>query len=265
MGLGGHGGIVGNKSCLCAQHSRHCLLLVPAFASISFCLCHVPVNSQQFTCHENHTATRNYPSSSYTKTIWINTHAALDLLYTCLGITSAARAKSHWLLPLLMSRAGDPYGEGNLIDWGGPELHRGPVTWQGLDIYYVRPGVSCWHRAQNSSLCLWLQDHMFKSIFMQPRRVRDSSRFSCTKCFRLLIYLPTSRLRNVCMCLNCRYPCQRSLSFCPLVSEKLAMKKNNLFFFSHCNTRAPKDLVGELDKSLVNGSSARRRVCILFP
>ena len=32
----GASGIVGNESCLCAQHTRHSLLLVPAFTSISF-------------------------------------------------------------------------------------------------------------------------------------------------------------------------------------------------------------------------------------
>lgn len=129
-----------------------CTQTPSAFASI--CRCHVPMDVQQrtfATCHENYSVALNSSINHHsTQTIQINAQTTQNLLFTCLVIASVAHAKSHWLLPSLVSQAGAPYGGEILIDSGGTELHRGPVTWQGLDIYCFSPGVSCWHEAQNS-------------------------------------------------------------------------------------------------------------------
>lgn len=130
-GASGQGGIMGNEAA--------CVLSILAFPS-----------------HWLHTKPPspfllfffvNHPS---TQTIYKQSHTALNLSFTCLVMASVARAKSHWLLPSLVSQAGAPYGWKTLIDSGGPELRRGPVTWQGLDIYCFRLGVSCWHEAHDS-------------------------------------------------------------------------------------------------------------------
>lgn len=172
------------------QHPWHSLVLVthkPPWASplsaFFFCLCRMSVNVQLCTfatCHENYSMTLNLSVNHSSKqTTERNARTAPKLLFTCL-VTAR---------PLID------------LGGGGPELHRGAVTWQGLDIYYFRARVTCWNEAQNSYLRLWLQDHQAPClniyISSTSAAAKSNSRYSSTTSFPPSSYFSSKKYLDI--------------------------------------------------------------------